>query len=136
MPLIPQARYTAIKRGMTAAFRLGVMQAAPYYPTSCTIQSSSGYDEAYAMLGKAPGMREWFGDREFGQLRSAEFVLKNLHFESSLVVDKTDVDDDRLGMLSAYMAELGESAAAHPDEADLEDGKEFAGLMIAKAPNV
>lgn len=29
-----------------------------------------------------------------------------------------------------------QSAAAHPDDADLEDGKEFAGLMIAKASNV
>jgi len=110
------AAYYSIERGISATFANEVMNATPYFPALATIQRSSGADEAYAMLGKAPGMREWLGDRVLHQLRAAKFTLENKHYESSLAIQRTDIDDDRLGWLGTSMRMLAEEAAYHPDE--------------------
>ena len=116
MALINNAKYTAIKRGITAQFVLGALKSSPYYPMLCTSTTSTSADEAYAMVGAMPGMRQWIGDRQFAQLSSAELFLKNQLFESSIGIRRHDIDDDRLGMLNNVMGELGEEAACHPDE--------------------
>jgi len=115
MSLKNNARYTAVARGMTATFDIEARKASPFYPNISTIQQSTGADEAYAMLGKMPGMREWLGDRQFKQIRSAEMTLKNKHWESSLEIERTDIDDDRLGFLSGVMGDLADEATCHPD---------------------
>jgi len=110
------ASYTAVARNVTQLVEDAVEAATPFYPQLCTIVQSQGADEKYAWLGAFPGMREWLGPRVFKQLLAAEYVLANKHFESSLELLKTDVDDDRLGMLSMLAQQLGIEAAYHPDE--------------------
>lgn len=116
MSLINNARYTAVSRGITATFDLAAAAAMPFYPTISTIVQSTGSDEGYAMLGASPAMREWIGDRQFHQLRSAEFTLKNKHWENSVAIERTDIDDDRLGLLDSTIGDLAEEAACHPDK--------------------
>ena len=64
------AQVTAIKRGITARFDriVGQAESEVFYPTLSTIVNSSGIDEQYAFLGAMPGVREWFGERDFQQL--------------------------------------------------------------------
>jgi len=116
MGLVANARYTAVKRGISRLFEMGFMSGMPYYPTICTEAPSEGADEEYAIGGTVKGMREWIGDRIFGQISSAEFTIKNKLWESSLKFERHDVDDDRLGLLSNTMQDLGEEARLHPDE--------------------
>ncbi|MFN9293503.1 MAG: Mu-like prophage major head subunit gpT family protein, partial [Planctomyces sp.] len=63
-----------------------------------------------------PGMREWLGERQFSELRAANFVLENKHWESSLLIKKTDLADDNLGQYGPVLEQLGIEAAHHPDE--------------------
>lgn len=116
MSLTNNAAYYAVERGITATFANEVRIAQPYYPAVCTVAKSNGADEAYAMLGQAPGMREWLGDRVYHQMRAAKFTLENKHYESSLSILRNDIDDDRLGWLNTSMRMLAEEAAYHPDE--------------------
>ena len=116
------ARYTAVARGLTAVLRGAARKAKPYYPSLCTLQNSGGSDEGYAMLGGIKGMREWVGDRDFSQLTAADFVVKNRHFENSVEVEKTAIDDDRIGLYDTIVADLGEECACHPDELLFEEG--------------
>ena len=110
------AKATVILRDLTAKFDNQVMAATPFYPQVCTIIPSDGADEKYAWLGNMPGMREWLGDRRFNELRAADYTLANKHWESSLLIKKNDIADDRMGLYPALMQELANEATYHPDE--------------------
>lgn len=110
------ARTLATLRGMTAKFDLGVAAATPYWPTKAFLFNSNGLDERYGALGNVPGMREWLGDRIFNQLRSTDFEIVNKLWESSLAIEKVDIEDDRLGMYDMALEQLGREASYHPDE--------------------
>lgn len=103
-------------RGLTAKWDNAVRSASPVYPEFCTVVPSSGADEQYAILGSLPGMREWLGDRQFEELRSGDYTLKNREWENSLKIQKNHIDDDRLGLYDMVLQQLGVEAAHHPDE--------------------
>jgi phage major head subunit gpT-like protein len=63
-----------------------------------------------------PGVREWIGDRQFKQLRAANYTLANKKWESSLEFEKDDVDDDRTGSFLPQIKQLADEATYHPDE--------------------
>lgn len=110
------AKYEVVQRTLTQKFRDTAMTATPFYPRVCVEMESDGADEAYGILGNMPGVREWLGDRQFKELRAADFTLKNKHWENSLLVEKTNVDDDRIGLYGPLMQDLAIEAAYHPDE--------------------
>jgi phage major head subunit gpT-like protein len=110
------ATYRAVARDVTQLVEDAVSAATPFYPQLCTVVPSAGADEKYAWLGSMPGMREWLGPRQFKQLLGADYTLANKHFESSLELLKTDIRDDRLGMMTMLAQQLGAEAAYHPDE--------------------
>lgn len=110
------AKAVVTLRDLTAKFDNKLKSATPFYPRICTVNPSNGSDEKYAMLGNMPGMREWLGDRQFHDLRASTYEIANKHFESSLLIKKTDQDDDRLGMYGMPMEQLAIEAAYHPDE--------------------
>lgn len=110
------ARAVATLRGLTAKFDIGMEQATPFYPEVCTMVTSTGADEKYGIIGSVPGMREWVSDRSFETLRAGDYTLVNKEYESSVRIDKNDIDDDRLGMYGPVLENLGGEAAHHPDE--------------------
>jgi phage major head subunit gpT-like protein len=110
------AKATAVLRDITQNWQNAVAAATPFYPTLCTVVPSGGLDEKYAILGNMPGVREWLGERRFNELRAGDYTLANKHWESSLLVQKTDIDDDRTGMYGPLGGQLGVEAAYHPDE--------------------
>ena len=103
-------------RDLTAKFDNRVAAATPFYPTVCYDASSVRTSEKYGWIGNMPGMREWLGGRQFSELRAANFVLENKHWESSLLIKKTDLADDNLGQYGPVLEQLGIEAAHHPDE--------------------
>lgn len=107
---------TATLRGLTAKFDAAVAAAAPFYPQLCTVFPSKGRDEQYGFLGGIPGVREWVGDRQFNALRAANFTIENKEWETSLAIEKNDIDDDRLDLYGPILEQLGQEAACHPDE--------------------
>lgn len=110
------AKAQVVMRDITAKFDNAVKAANPFYTKVCTINPSNGTDEKYAFLGNMPGVSEWKGDRQFKQLASADFTITNKHWESSLLVSKNDIKDDRLGMYGPLVEDLAAEATYHPDE--------------------
>lgn len=110
------AKATTKMRGLTQKFDQAVASSTPFYPTVSAIVKSNGADEAYGMLGAMHGMQEWLGERKFKQLRGANFTIDNQHWESSLLVKKTDISDDRMGLYGPLMSDLATEATYHPDE--------------------
>lgn len=112
---IDTARTVATLRGLTAKFDASVMGSSPFYPTLSTIVQSRGSDEQYGWLGGMPSMREWLGDRVFNQLLASHYTIANKLWESSVAIDKTVIEDDRLDMFGPVLEQLGVEAAFHPD---------------------
>lgn len=110
------AKATVTLRTLTKKFDNRLESATPFYPTVSTIVPSNGADEAYGMLGNVPGIREWLSDRQFKEMRAGTFTIANKHWESSLLIKKTDLADDRMGMYGPVMEQLAVEAAYHPDE--------------------
>jgi len=110
------AKATVVLRDLTQKFDNAVKAATPFYPRVTNIVQSGGSDEKYGMLGNMPGVREWLGDRQFKALRAANFVIANKHWESSLLIQKNDIADDRMSMYGPLMGQLAVEAAYHPDE--------------------
>lgn len=110
------AKATAVLRDLTRKFDKAVMNAQPFYPSVCTVVQSNGSDEKYAWLGDVPSVREWLGDRVFKEMRAADYTIVNKHWEDSLLVPKTNIADDRMGLYDTLFAQLGQRAALHPDK--------------------
>lgn len=114
------AKATVTLRSLTKKFDNRMQKATPVYPRVSTIVSSDGSDEQYGMLGNMPGVREWLGERKFKELRAGNFVIVNKHWESSLLISKNDLADDRMAMYGPMMEQLALEAAHHPDELTFE----------------
>jgi phage major head subunit gpT-like protein len=110
------AKATVTLRTLTQKFDNRLKSATPFYPQISTIIQSDGFDESYGMLGSMPGIREWLGDRQFKELRAGTFTITNKHWENSLLIKKTDLADDRMGLYGPLMEDLAIEAAYHPDE--------------------
>lgn len=110
------AKAEVVLRDLTAKFDNSAAAANPFYSRVCTTMPSNGYDEKYAWLGNMPGVKEWLGDRQFEQLRAADYSITNKHWESSLLISKNDMKDDRMGLYGPLIEDLAAEATHHPDE--------------------
>lgn len=110
------AKYEVLLNTLTAKFNMAADQAEPFYPQVCYVHPSSRLTETFGMLGNMPGIREWLGDRKFKELRAMDFSISNKLWESSLLIKKTDVDDDHVGLYGPVMENLAMEAVYHPDE--------------------
>lgn len=86
-----------------------------YEKVAMTVPSSVR-EETYGWLGVFPKLREWIGDRHVKNLQASGYTVKNKDWESSVAVDRNDIEDDSYGVYSPLMAEMGRAAAAHYDE--------------------
>lgn len=110
------AKATAQLTSITAKFDTGMLAATPFYPEVCTIFPSKVKTEDYAWLGNMPGVREWIGERQFQELRAARYLLANKLWETSVAIDREDIEDDRVGLYGPILEGVGREAAQHPDE--------------------
>lgn len=103
-------------RDLTITFDSALMAQKPIYPMISHMVQSDGTDEKIGWLGSMPGVREWLGDRQFNTLRAADFTLANKLWESSVMINRQDFDDDRTGVYNPMLEELAKTAALHPDQ--------------------
>ena len=102
--------------GFSAAFQQGWDGATSQYSRFCLDVPSQTSENEYAWLGQFPGMREWLGDRLIKNLRAHSYTIKNKNFESTVSVNRNNIEDDRYGVYGPIFRALGEEAATHPDK--------------------
>ena len=110
------ARAITTVRDLTRSFDDGVRAATPFWPAIATLNTSTGSDEKYGLLGAMPAVREWLGDRVFNTLRGGSYTIENRSWENSLQIEREDIEDDRLGMYGPVLQQMGNEASYHPDE--------------------
>jgi len=115
------AKAVAQLRSLTQKFKIGMESAKPIWQRLCTEIASNGKSENYGGLGAVSGVREWFGDRVFNQLRAGRFTIDNREWEWSHAVQRADIEDDTMGLYDSLFADGGAEFMHHPDELLISD---------------
>ena len=80
---------------------------------------SSGRSVDYKWLGDFPVMREWLGDRVIKDLSAFHYEITNKDYESTVEVDRNDVQDDQIGVYTPMIQDLAQAAKQQDDVAKL-----------------
>lgn len=106
----------SIYANVSVLFNKGMEAAKPEWPNLATKVTSISSEENYAWLGQFPRLREWLGERQVSSLTAHSYAIKNRKFESTISLKREDIEDDRIGVMGPLFQEMGNAAAAHPDE--------------------
>lgn len=71
---------------------------------------STGKGNDYAWLSRFPKMRKWVGDKHVKALALGNYYKANEDWETTIGVDRNDIEDDQLGIYQPQAAMAGESA--------------------------
>lgn len=80
------------------------------YKKLATEIKSASKTNTYGWLSKFPQMREWVGDRVVKSMLESSYAIENKKYESTLGVDRADIEDDNLGQYSAIAQSMGQEA--------------------------
>ncbi len=69
----------------------------------------------YKFLLDFPMMQEWLGDRQIKSLAGQAYMVQSKDWESTIEVDRNDIEDDQLGLFSPIVSALAQEAKKHPD---------------------
>ena len=107
---------TAITSAFRSEFQGGLATVEPSYTKVAMEIPSTTAINTYGWLGKFPKMREWLGQRQIEKMAKQAMALENKKYEATVAVERTDIEDDQVGMYRPMMREMGASAAALPDD--------------------
>jgi phage major head subunit gpT-like protein len=114
--IINQAGLAAIYKGFKTVFNEAFGGVETFFQRVAMVVPSSVREETYAWLGAFPKMREWVGDRHIKNLKAHKHTITNKDWETTVEVDRNDIEDDAIGVYKPLIAEMGRAAAVHPDE--------------------
>jgi phage major head subunit gpT-like protein len=114
--LVTSSVLNAIRTGFKKNFEDGKVSATPMFNAVATVVPSSTKSNTYGWLGQWPGFREWIGDRVLKSIKEQSYAITNKSFESTVSVDRDDIEDDVLGTYKPMMEEMGRASSVFPDE--------------------
>ncbi len=105
-----------LRKSFRALSMEGSESAQPRWAQLAMLVPSSTSSNDYGWIEGLPGMREWIGEREIKNFKEKSFTIKNKSFESTIGVNREDIEDDNLGTYSPMFRAFGEAVAYSPDE--------------------
>jgi phage major head subunit gpT-like protein len=113
---ISRANLAALRVGFQAIYAQGLQSVSADWLSIAMETTSSSAKEAYGWLGTSTRFREWVGPRVLQNLQEHDFEIKNRAFENSIGVDRDNIEDDKLGIYTPMLQQLGMDAGQHPNE--------------------
>lgn len=113
--IVNQASLRGLNVSYSAAYNKAFDGVKSTYEKIATTVPSTTAETNYKWLGKIPQMREWVGEREIQSLSAYDYIIKNKKFEMTVSVPRDDIEDDQYGIYTPLFANMGESAAQHPN---------------------
>lgn len=71
---------------------------------------SNGKSNTYEWLSQFPAFREWVGSRLHKVFKETAYTVVNRKFESTVDVQRTDIEDDNIGQYGTLAESAGQSA--------------------------
>jgi len=113
--IINQAALSGIYKAFSTIFNQALEAAASQVDLVAMRVPSTSRSVDYKWLGNFPMMREWLGDRVIKDLSGFHYEVLNKPFESTIEVDRDDIEDDQIGVYTPMIQGLAQSAKVHPD---------------------
>lgn len=88
--------------------RMADIDAKPIWRLLATVIPSSTQSNTYGWLGAFPQMREWVGERVIKDMKEFAYQIANRKFESTLGVERVDIEDDNLGQYRVMAREMAD----------------------------
>lgn len=112
--IINNENLRSIRVAFSAAFNKVYLETNTHLDKIATTIPSTTKMNTYGWMGDFPVMREWIGEREIANLNEKAYNITNKHFESTVSVDRDDVEDDNLGLYTARIQMMAQEAKTHP----------------------
>lgn len=106
----------ALDTSIRTQFNVSVAGADTTYQRVAMTVPSNTRSNSYPKLREIGGMREWVGERQVDRLESDAFTIVNKLYENTIVVPRTDIEDDQYGLHARTAGDFGQAAAELPDE--------------------
>ncbi|MCP4112747.1 MAG: hypothetical protein GY749_45670 [Desulfobacteraceae bacterium] len=113
--IVDRNNLQGIYRSFSTIFRQAFDGAPSQCDTVAMRTPSSARSNDYKWLGSYPVMKEWIGDRRIKDLSAFHFEIVNKDFESTVELDRNDIEDDQVGGYTPSLQGLGQAAKQHPD---------------------
>lgn len=109
--LVNKESLDSIFTGLKTIFN-NTLKALPgsWQATAMEVPSTSA-GEDYAWLSRFPKMRKWVGEKFVKALEAGKYYKKNEDWETTIGVDRNDIEDDRLGIYNTQAMGAGEAAS-------------------------
>lgn len=125
--IVTQAALNALRRNFNRAFQEGIKGAPSEYRKVATRVPSASAQNIYGWLMKFPQLQEWGkgAQRAARSIAEKAYALANKKYESTVDLNREDIEDDNLGMYRPVMQMAGQEAMDHVDRISfgvLDDG--------------
>lgn len=117
MAIVTNETLNALRTTLRGEFRTAFQNAsaASFYGKLSTLIQSSSKTNTYDWLSKFPQMREWVGKRVLKSMGEASYQITNKKYEATLGVERTDIEDDNLGLYRTIAQSMGQEAGEFLD---------------------
>ncbi|WP_054310508.1 Mu-like prophage major head subunit gpT family protein [Mesorhizobium sp. 1M-11] len=106
----------SIYTGLSTAFNARLAATRMMYSTvAMTVSSATAVNE-YPRMDDLPGIREWIGDRLIHNLSAQTYIIRNKEFEGTIGIKRASIEDDQFGFYTTIASQMGQDAAAFPDQ--------------------
>jgi len=109
--LVNKESLKAIFTGLKLIFNTRLKAASDDWKKTTMEVPSSSSGEDYAWLSRFPKMRKWVGDKVIKNIEAGKFYKKNENWETTISVNRDDIEDDNIGIYRTQTDMAGESAA-------------------------
>lgn len=116
MAIVTSPLLASMRVGFSKTFEDAKAKAPSQWALAATLVPSTSKSTTYGWLGQYPKLREWVGPRTVKSIQEYGYSIINKLYEGTVGVQRTDLEDDNLGVYTPLFAEMGHSAATHPDE--------------------
>jgi phage major head subunit gpT-like protein len=109
--LVNESSIQSVFTGLKTIFNNALKAQAGNWQTTAMEVPSSAAEEDYSWLSRFPMMRKWVGEKHVKALAAGKYTARNEDWETTIEVDRNDIEDDRLGIYNTQAQMAGDSAA-------------------------
>ena len=110
MAALTQVQIDALKTTLIARWNAGLKLSPDDWKKIAKLVKSNGKSNTYEWLSQFPAFREWVGSRLHKLFKETAYTVVNRKFESTVDVQRTDIEDDNIGQYGTLAESAGQSA--------------------------
>ena len=108
--LVDKATLERIFTGFSTLFNNALKAAPTDWQRVAMVVPSSGAGNHYGWLERFPRLRKWIGEKFIKALKAGHYYKANEDWETTIAVDRNDIEDDQLGIYNAQAQMAGDAA--------------------------